>query len=106
MTQQRALTLFAALFAVFYLVAVEMNWALITYHPRQEAWGWGAQAATKGPAMHWYGWLASAALAATVATLIAVPVLKRVAIPTWIGWAAPLAVIVAFVWVLRIFFFR
>ena len=106
MIQLRALTLFSALFAIFYLVSVEMNWALMTYHPRPGQWGWGTQEAFKGPAMHWYGWLASATLAASLVTLCALPFMSRIALPTWIGWTVPLAAIVAFVWFLRIFFLR
>ncbi len=106
MTQLRAVTLFSVLFAIFYTIAVEMNWALVTYHPRLGEFGLWTQAARQGPAMHWYGWLLSAGLAAGLATAVATPFLRRIAIPVWTGWAIPLACMVAFLWFLRIFFIR
>ena len=68
-TQMRAFTLFSAMFAVVYVVCVEMNLALFTYHPRLGQWDIGTVPARTGPAMYWFGWLASAGLAAALATL-------------------------------------
>jgi hypothetical protein len=56
--------------------------------------------------MYWFGWLASAGLAAFLATLLATPLLRRMGPPVWIGWAVPLASMLAFFWFLRSFFLR
>ena len=101
-------TVFAAVYAVIYLIAVEKNYALFTYHPALAEFGWGVQAAKDGPAMYWYGWMATAGIAALVVAMIASLVPKRAAellAPSW-AWAVPLAVLVAFAWLLRGFFFR
>ena len=105
-TQMRAFTLFSALFAVVYVVCVEMTLALVTYHPRLGQWDIGTVPARTGPAMYWFGWLASAGLAAALATLLATPLLRRIGPPVWIGWAVPLASLLAFFWFLRSFFLR
>jgi len=96
-TQMRAFTLFSALFAVVYVVCVEMNLALFTYHPRLGQWDIGTVPARTGPAMYWFGFLA---------TLLATPLLRRMGPPVWIGWAVPLASMLAFFWFLRSFFLR
>ena len=40
------------------------------------------------------------------ATLLATPLLRRMGPPVWIGWAVPLASMLAFFWFLRSFFLR
>jgi hypothetical protein len=45
-------------------------------------------------------------LAAALATLLATPLLRRIGPPVWIGWAVPLASMLAFFWFLRSFFLR
>ncbi|MGE3643907.1 MAG: hypothetical protein AB7F96_08635 [Beijerinckiaceae bacterium] len=106
MNTQRALTLFAVFFAIFYTISVEMNWALVTYHPRPGEWGMWAQEARQGPAMYWYGWIATAGVAATATTLLTLPLPKKFAVPVWAGWAVPLACMLAFLYFLRMFFLR
>ena len=104
--------IFAAAFALIYVFSVEQNWALFTYHPKAGEWGWLVQSGRPGsgarpdPAMHWYGWLATSFLGACAISLAALPLVKRVSVPAWIGWAIPLAVMVAFVYLLRSFFIR
>src|SRR6185503_18696130 len=55
---------FAVVYALAYVVAVEANYALFTYHPALKEWGAGVQKARDGPAMYWFGWLVTSALAA------------------------------------------
>ena len=50
---------FAVVFAVVYVIAVEENYALFTYHPAIGEFGAGVQQPKDGPAMYWYGWLAT-----------------------------------------------
>ena len=106
MTRERFIPIFAAAFAVIYVVAVEANWALVTYHPRLDEWDLLTQPARAGPAMHWYGWLATSFLGAAAVSLLALPVTRRWPPPLWIGWAVPLAVMLVFVYLLRSFFLR
>jgi hypothetical protein len=102
----RVIPIFAATFAVVYLCAVEANWALVTYHPKIGEWEWLTRPSKSGPAMHWFGWLGTATLVSTSVSLLALPLVKRWSPPLWIGWAVPLAVMAAFVYVLRNFFLR
>lgn len=102
----RSAVVFAAVYALAYVVSVEMNLAAFTYHPKLDEWNWGAAASREGPAMYYYGWIATATAVAALATLIAQPLVRRLAMPLWIGWAVPLAVILSFLWFLRAFFLR
>lgn len=99
-----AAPLFAAVFAVVYVLAVENNWAVVTYHPKIGEWEWLTRPSKNGPAMHWFGWLGTSWLAATAASCIALAVPKRPSTPVWIGWVVPLSVMFAFVFLLRGFF--
>ena len=106
MNLEKVFPVFAAAFAVIYLVAVQQNWALFTYHPKLGEWGWLAQPARTGPPMYWYGWLTTSALGATLASLLTWPMMRRWSPQFWLGWIVPLAVIFAFVYFFRDFFLR
>ena len=99
---------FAVAFAVVYLLAVENNWALFTYHPALEEFGWFVEKTKDGPAMYWYGWLATAALGAaiiaTLASWLPGAVTERIA-PLW-SWLIPSLVMINFAYLLRSFFLR
>jgi hypothetical protein len=106
MSISRVFPIFAAAFAVIYVISVEANWALVTYHPRINEWEFLTKPAKSGPAMHWFGWLGTSFLAASAISLLALPLTRRWQPPVWIGWAVPLAVMLAFVYFLRSFFLR
>ena len=106
MSIQRVFPLFAAVFALVYLGAEQFNVALVTYHPRIGQWDLWTQPARSGPAMYWYGWIGTAALGATVASLAALPFARRLDRYSAMGWIAPLAAMLAFVYLLRVFFIR
>jgi hypothetical protein len=106
MNCSRVFPIFAAAFAVIYVLSVEGNWALVTYHPRIGEWEWLAKPSKSGPAMYWYGWIATSLLAASAFSLITLPLARRWQPPVWIGWVAPLATILVFVYLLRSFFLR
>lgn len=99
---------FAGAFALLYLLAVENNWALFTYHPALEEFGWLVEKTKDGPAMYWYGWLASAAIGATLcaALISSLPgaITARIG-PVW-AWLIPCLVMVNFAYLLRKFFLR
>jgi hypothetical protein len=110
--RQRALsafaTVFAVVFAVVYGLAVEKNYALFTYHPALGEFGLGVEAPKDGPAMYWYGWLATSAIAASVAGGLAALLPESVTRRLWPGatWTVAIAVMAAFAWLLRNFFLR
>jgi hypothetical protein len=104
MSISRVFPIFAATSAIIYVACVEMNWALVTYHPRINEWEWLTRPSKSGPAMYWFGWLGTSFLAASAISLLALPLTRRWQPPVWIGWAVPLAVMLAFLYFLRSFF--
>ncbi len=106
MNTDRLFPIFAAAFAVFYVLAVQYNWALFTYHPKIGEWGWLVEPARNGPPMYWYGWLATSTFGAAAASLLSWPVARRWPAPLWLGWLVPLAVILVFIYLFRGFFVR
>jgi hypothetical protein len=78
-------------FAVFYLLARAQDLALFTVFPTLGVVLPGAQrgnetALFRLPAMHWYGWMATAALGASVLGLVAAGMSERSTRPNWFGW--------------------
>jgi hypothetical protein len=99
---------FSVVYAVAYVIAVENNYALFTYHPALEEFGPLVEPARDGPAMYWYGWMATAGIVALIAAAIAYFIPERAAQRLWSGWswAVPLAVMVIFSYLLSGFFMR
>jgi hypothetical protein len=91
-----------------YVVAVEKNYALFTYHPAVSAFGAGVEEPKDGPAMYWYGWLATAGIVALIAGVVASLLPAGLARRLWPGWTwvVPVGVMVAFAYLLRNFFLR
>lgn len=112
MTIPRSFPVFAIVFAVAYAVAyavsVHNNYALFTYHPALNEFGVGVQKPKDGPAMYWYGWLATAGIVASVAGLLACYLPQRLTsrLRPSFSWAVPLAVMVFFAYLLRGYFLR
>ena len=99
---------FAMVYALIYALAVWQNYALFTYHPALNEFGFGVQKPKDGPAMYWYGWLATAGIAASIAGFVACLVPDTAARRLWPGlaWLVPLCAMLFFVWLLRGYFFR
>ena len=97
---------FAVVYAAAYVIAVWKNYALFTYHPVPGTLGLGVEKPQDGPAMYWYGWIATAGIAALGACLIACLVAKRMAERLWSGWSwvVPLGVLFFFAYLLRNYF--
>lgn len=85
---------FSVAFAIAYVIAVEANLALFTYHPAIKEFGAGVQKAKDGPAMYWYGWMATAGIAAALAALVPESLARRL----WPGlpWVAALCAMAFF----------
>lgn len=99
---------FAVVYAVAYVIAVEKNYALFTYHPALQEFGFLVQPPRDGPAMYWYGWLATSGIAALVASLIACAIPEGITKRLWSGWswAIPVAVMIVFSYLLKGYFLR
>ena len=106
---------FSVAFAVAYLLATELNWALVTYHPIAGTWALGVEAARapRQPAMYWYGWLLTAFFAGAVSAAIAVALPRDRAsrlVPGWVWprlvWGVPMVCMVLFLVMLRGYFLR
>jgi hypothetical protein len=99
---------FAAAYAILYVLAVEYNWALFTYHPALEEFGLLVEKPREGPAMYWYGWIATAALGAFVIAAIVSWIPESLSKRVWPGWswAIPAAMMAFVVYVLRGYFLR
>jgi len=102
---------FAVVFAiantVIYVICEMQNWPLFTYHPatNQVDWFYAPPVRDQGPAMHWYGWIAMAAIASgflgTLATMLPERIAKR--IPLSLVWIMPLAAVPVLIYALRFF---
>ena len=97
---------FAAAYAVLYVISIEYNLALFTYHPATEEFYFLVKPASDQPAMFWYGWLATSALGALgIAALVAsLPEQFANRISSGWSWIVPLAVMFVFVYILRGYF--
>ena len=97
---------FAVVFSVVYVIAAEANYALVTYHPAVGEWGMGAEKPKDGPAMYWYGWLATSGIVASIAGALAALLPQGVTRRLWSGWTWVAAVggMIAFCYLLRGFF--
>ena len=101
-------TVFAVVFTIVYVIALEKNYALFTYHPAIYEFDLWTQPPREGPAMYWYGWLATSALAAGAAGLLACLLPQGLTRRLWSGWSwlAPLVAIAVLGWLLHDFFLR
>jgi hypothetical protein len=99
---------FAVVFSVVYVIAVENNYALFTYHPATGEFGAGVEKPRDGPAMYWYGWLATSGIIALIAGLAATWLPDSVTRRLWPGWSwvVPAVVMAVFCYLLRNFFLR
>ena len=86
---------FGAAFAVLYVLAVAKKLSLFTVYPSLGLVVWGAHYSRDvvdpalgflAPAMHWYGWAATAALGALVVGLLAAAIPERWTRRIWLGW--------------------
>jgi hypothetical protein len=101
---------FAIAGTVIYLLCLQFNWPLFTYHPavnRVELW-WGPSRSGEGPAMYWYGWTATSLIAGFVVSLLATLLPESTAkkIPLILVWLLPILAIPYLIWDLRQWWFH
>jgi hypothetical protein len=108
MTISRVFPVFSIAFAVIYIASVWYNLALFTYHPEPDLWGPLVQPPKQGPAMYWYGWLATAALgaAALAALALVLPAKPLERAASVLVWLVPIAMIGVISYILRGYFLR
>lgn len=100
-------TVFAIAVPVIYVVCEMASWPLFTYHPATDRvdLGWTPAVRDEGPAMYWYGWIASSLIGSTVlgliATMLPAGMVKK--IPLWLVWVTPLLLIPILTYGLRFY---
>jgi hypothetical protein len=105
---------FAIVFAiaapVIYVASELGGWPLFTYHPGTGRidFGFAAARANEGPAMYWYGWLATTLIGASIAGLAAALLPRQVTarIPLFLIWLLPLLVLPILAYALMPFWTR
>jgi hypothetical protein len=105
---------FAITYAVagtlIYLLCLQFNWPLFTFHPATNriAWGWERARSGEGPAMYWYGWTATTLIAGAIvgflATLLPESTAKK--IPLTLVWLLPILAVPYLIWDLRQWWFH
>ncbi|MFZ0424982.1 MAG: hypothetical protein WAL80_19060 [Xanthobacteraceae bacterium] len=88
---------FAAVYAAVYYVVLTNNWPLFSYGPAVGEWTLFNHAASAGPTMYWYGWIATSAIIAAIAGLIVCYLPGSIGRRLWSGlaWLVPLGSLAA-----------
>jgi hypothetical protein len=101
---------FAIVGPVIYMICLQMNWPLFTFHPATNriAFGWEAARSGEGPNMTWYGWTAMTLLVATVVSFLAtlLPESATRKIPLVLVWLLPILAIPYLIYDLRQWWFH
>jgi len=101
---------FAIVGPVIYMVCLQMNWPLFTFHPATNRFAWGLEAARsgEGPNMTWYGWTAMTLLVGTVVSFLATLLPESVTrkIPLILVWLLPILAIPYLIYDLRQWWFH
>lgn len=96
---------FAITFPAWYVLSDMARLPLFTYHPGTGIfeWGWVKARRDEGPAMYWYGWLATSALASTVLGSLAsvLPLRLTEKIPMALAWIVPVLLMPVLVYSLK-----
>lgn len=96
---------FAVAGTVTYLLCLQFNWPMFTFHPavNRFEWGWGPARSGEGPTMYWYGWTATTVIAGAVvgflATLLPESIAKK--FPLILVWLLPILAIPYLIYDLR-----
>jgi hypothetical protein len=104
----RAFPFFSSAFVICYALSVQFNLALFTYHPQLRQFAFLVEPPKAGPAMYWYGWLATSALGALLVSAIALALPRQPTMRIWSGivWLVPIGGIIFFFYLLQGYFLR
>ena len=98
---------FGTFFGIFYVICDMAALPMFTYHPGTDRIDLGfARARTdEGPAMYWYGWIASSALGASILGLLAslLPGKTRSRIPLALAWVVPIVLLPFLIYSLKFY---
>lgn len=99
---------FAVAYSIAYVVSVLSNYALFTYHPAIGELGAGVEKGRDGPAMYWYGWVATSGVIASLAGVLAELLPESVTRRLWSGltWMVALMALAVLAYDLRQFFLK
>jgi hypothetical protein len=104
MSPRLSATAFSLAYCAAYAAVFALDAPLFLYYPVEGrlAWSWAPVDAV-GPAMAWYGLMASAAAVALPVALV-VPERRAIAALRNLLWLFPLAALLVSAWLLRVFF--
>ena len=102
---------FALVFAIatpIIYVACEMqNWPLFTYHPGTDRveWLYAPAVRNEGPAMYWYGWIATTLIGSGILGILATMLPEKIVrkIPLSLTWVFPVVTVPILIYALRFF---
>ncbi|MBV8538704.1 MAG: hypothetical protein JO128_24110 [Alphaproteobacteria bacterium] len=111
MSLARVFPVFSVAFAVLYVLSMDNNWALFTYLARAGEFHplvYAPPTPRAGPAMYWWGWLATSGIGAAIVAGIAAALPAGWAGRHWtsLSWLVPLAMLLVLVFLLRGWFIR
>jgi hypothetical protein len=88
---------FGISFAILYVVCDMAALPMFTYHPGTDRidFGYARARPDEGPAMYWYGWIASSTLGASILGLLAALLPDRIRgkIPFALAWLVPVVLL-------------
>jgi hypothetical protein len=98
---------FGICFAILYVVCDMAALPMFTYHPGTDRIdpGFAPARRDEGPAMYWYGWIATSALGAFMLGLVAamLPERMRSKIPLALAWIVPVVLLPALIYSLKFY---
>lgn len=98
---------FGISFAILYVVCDMAALPLFTYHPGTDRidFGYAPARRDEGPAMYWYGWVASSALGASILGVLAawLPESIRSRIPLSLAWIVPVVLLPILIYSLKFY---
>jgi hypothetical protein len=104
--QALLVTIFSCGVGVFYALSDVYRWPLFTYYPATGllAWGWTPSTDNDGPAMYWYGWVATSVLLSGLLALIASRTLHSARSVIWhASWLIPLILVPVMAYTLKVY---
>jgi hypothetical protein len=98
---------FGISFAILYVVCDMAALPMFTYHPGTDRIdpGFAPARRDEGPAMYWYGWIASSALGASIVGLAAAMLPEKIRgnIPLALAWVVPVVLLPVLIYSLKFY---
>ena len=98
---------FGICFGILYVVCDMAALPMFTYHPGTDRIdpGFAPARRDEGPAMYWYGWIATSALGASILGLLAalLPEKIRRQIPLALAWVVPVVLLPVLIYSLKFY---